>query len=287
VSEYVNAHGDGLRARVGGSWTQDKLAYLRKYTEAFMIAMAPKRAEGRWEQLVFIDPLCGPGVDVDRSTDDEFPGSPLIALNTGPTFDHLYLGDVDPDNVAALGARIAPSARGRVSLAQADCHDRVRAAVQTLNRRTLGLAFVDPEGFEVQFRLFATLAERPIDIVYLFPSGIGIVRNLSRFVRERQSDLDHLWGNREWRELPMARMAAGASPIAEPGDGFYQSWAQAFCERVATLGYVHYDVQGPLRNEQNTPMYHLLFFSKHEAGLTIWRNVHQIDPRGQRHLRFS
>lgn len=44
--------------------------------------------------------------------------------------------------------------------------------------------------------------------------------------------------------------------------------------------------RGSLRNEQKVPMYHLLFFSKDGAGLTIWRNVHQIDPRGQRQLRF-
>jgi len=34
-------------------------------------------------------------------------------------------------------------------------------------------------------------------------------------------------------------------------------------------------------------MYHLLFFSKHDAGLTIWRGIKQIDARGQRGFRFD
>ncbi len=31
-------------------------------------------------------------------------------------------------------------------------------------------------------------------------------------------------------------------------------------------------------------MYHLLFFSKDLAGLTIWRGVKKIEPSGQRTL---
>jgi hypothetical protein len=135
--------------------------------------------------------------------------------------------------------------------------------------------------------MFQTLSQRAIDIVFLFPSWIGIVRNLARYVQEEHSDLDNLWGNREWRHLPMAQMAAGVAPIAEQGDAYYQSWAAAFCERVRALGYSHYDIKGPLRNESRAPMYHLLFFSKNEAGLRIWRNVHRIGPDGQRSLWFE
>jgi three-Cys-motif partner protein len=159
--------------------------------------------------------------------------------------------------------------------------------VQQLNGRELGLAFVDPEGFEVHFKLFETLSRRAVDIVFLFPSGIGIVRNLSTFVKQTHCGLDDLWGNRSWRELPMARLAAGSMPPPERIDeGYYQSWALAFCQRVASLGYKHYDAVGPLRNEQKVPMYHLLFFSKHEAGLKIWRGIGRIDPRGQRSLSW-
>lgn len=235
VSDYRKAQSDGLRGRMAGPWTAEKLGYLRKYINAFVIAMAPKRSEGKWEQLVYIDPLCGPGIDIDKRSNEEFPGSPLIALNAGPTFDRFVFGDLDALNVESLRARIAPSAMARVSLEAQDCHDRVGHAVAALSRRALGLAFIDPEGFEVHWPVFEELSRRSIDIVYLFPSGIGIVRNLVRYVKEDHSDLDKLWGNREWRKLPMAQMAAGLSPTVVPGDAYYQSWAAAFCERVAWL----------------------------------------------------
>jgi three-Cys-motif partner protein len=63
---------DGLPVRPGGPWTQEKLAYLERYASAFMKAMGPKRAQGKWNRLVYIDLLAGPGRGVDRDTGIEF-----------------------------------------------------------------------------------------------------------------------------------------------------------------------------------------------------------------------
>src|SRR5438045_2531983 len=100
------ASGDGLRARVGGAWTREELVYLRKYAGAVMTAMAPKRDAGKWDGLMFIDLLAGPGIDIDKRSRAEFPGSPLIALETTPQFDRLFLGDLRERNVAVLTRRI-------------------------------------------------------------------------------------------------------------------------------------------------------------------------------------
>src|SRR4051794_21392159 len=114
--------GDDRRARRGGAWTRDKLVYLRKYAHAFMIAMAPKRDEGKWSRLVFIDLLCGPGIDVINGVAER--GSPLLALDTEPKFDRLFLGDLDEDNVETLRQRIRPEDHLRVELLAQDCHVR-------------------------------------------------------------------------------------------------------------------------------------------------------------------
>jgi three-Cys-motif partner protein len=278
---------DGLPARRAGAWTWEKLHHLRKYATAFMTAMAPKRDQGKWERLVYIDPLCGPGKDIDVRSGQEFPGSPLIAIDTRPRFDHLFFGDIEATNVDAVRRRIPGEDVARISLQTQDCHERVRDVVAQLSRRVLGLAFVDPQAFEVRFELFETLAGRAVDIVFLFPSG-AIVRNLRRFVASTDCKLDDLWGGRQWRKKPIARLMAQASAAGhEPDEQLYGSWARAFCERVSTLGYTRHDVVDPLRNDQGAPMYHLLFFSKNEAGLTIWRNVRKIEPRGQRRLSYD
>jgi three-Cys-motif partner protein len=166
-----------------------------------------------------------------------------------------------------------------------DCHARAEAIVEEFPRRgTLALAFVDPEGFEVRFDLFRAFANRPIDILFLFPSGIGVNRNLARFARSAEhTPMDSLWGSREWRNLPVVKRLVGDYKPAE-AETLDQSWATEFCKRVATLGYVHFDASPPLCNDTNVPMYHLLFFSKHDAGLTIWRGISKIQPDGQRRL---
>lgn len=208
---------DGQRwpgARDGGVWTKEKLVYLAKYSAAFMKAMGPKRKLGLWDRLVYIDPLCGPGIDVDRSTGEEFRGSPLIALETAPAFDRIFLGDLSKANVEALEKRVPNGNAARVSLKVEDCHERARQAVQEMRRRDLGLAFVDPEGFEVTFELFRTLAERRIDIVFLFPSGIGIGRNFAKFVQSQRCAMDDLWGSRDWRDTAVAKRYATTTLVS-------------------------------------------------------------------------
>jgi len=56
---------DRLPERGGRIWTREKLTYLEKYATAFMVAMAKKRGPEKWERLVYLDLLCGPGRDID------------------------------------------------------------------------------------------------------------------------------------------------------------------------------------------------------------------------------
>ncbi|HEY3303588.1 MAG TPA: three-Cys-motif partner protein TcmP [Candidatus Binatia bacterium] len=136
---------DGLRARKAGHWTEEKLTYLRKYLEALMTAMAPKRTTGVWNKLFYIDPLCGSGKC--RSGTHEFDGSPLIALGIRPAFDHLYLSDRSAHNISALKKRISDADVSRVSCEVGDCNVVIDKIVRKIPERSLGIAFIDPEGF--------------------------------------------------------------------------------------------------------------------------------------------
>lgn len=276
---------DGLPARPSGPWTQEKLGYVERYASAFMVAMHPKRREGKWDQLVYIDLLAGPGKGIDRKTHVEFDGSPLRALGVSPAFDRLFLGDMSEASVRVLRARVEPVDQSRVELEAGDCNDRTTRLIKTLSRRTLGLAFVDPQGFEVTFEMLKALAQRPIDVLLFFPSAIGIRRNLRQFVAQKQSPMDAFWGGRDWRELPPARLAAGERLSATELDDLDRPWVSRFREKMVEVGFKAQDEGDPcLRNEKNSPMYHLLFFSHHPAGLNIWRKIKRIEPTGQRSL---
>lgn len=276
---------DGLPARVSGPWTQEKLAYVEKYAAAFMKAMAPKRKAGKWAELVYLDLLAGPGRGIDRDSGAEFDGSPLRAVKITPAFDRLFFADLRERNVEALRRRISPANLDRVDLRVGDCNVVAKDVVGRLSPRALGLAFVDPQGFEVTFRLFQVLATSRIDVLFLFPSGIGIARNLRTFARQPTSPMDSLWGGREWRELPPAKLAAGTKLNPDDALSLDRPWVLGFRSKMAKIGFQYQDEADPyFTNEKNVPMYHLLFFSKDVAGLTIWRGIKRIEPSGQRTL---
>lgn len=274
---------DGLPVRMSGAWTREKLTYLQRYAHMFMAAMGPKRRANIWSELVYLDFLAGPGRGVDRKTGEEFDGSPLRALKIVPSFDHLYLSDASARNVDALRRRIPPADRNRVELRVGDCHEVAKAVVRDLSRRSLGLAFVDPEGFEVKFSLFQTLAQRRIDVLYLFPGGIGVTRNVGTFARRSRTPLDDLIPG--WRELPRARLAAGQRVSQAEMEAADTPFVAALQARMADLGYRYPDAGEPyFTNDKHVRMYHLLFFSQHVAGLTLWKNAKSIEPSGQRRL---
>jgi three-Cys-motif partner protein len=276
---------DGYRARPAGPWTRDKLRYMERYASAFMTAMAPKRRQGKWNHLAYIDLLAGPGKGIDRATRAEFDGLPLRALRVRPKFDRVYLGDARARNVAILRKRIGTDDLERVHIEVGDCNVRARRIVESLPSKTLGLAFIDPEGFEATFSMFRALASRPIDILLLFPSGIGIRRNLRAFVTQSSSPMDALWGGPELRDLPPAKQAAGRRLSAAEADTLDRPWVQRFREKMTRIGFEYQDESDPcFRNIRNVPMYHLLFFSRHSAGLQIWKNTKKIEPTGQRPL---
>jgi len=278
---------DGLPARVSGPWTREKLTYVEKYASAFMKAMAPKRKAGKWSELVYLDLLAGPGRGIDRDSGAEFDGSPLRALRVTPAFDRLFFADLSRRNVEAIRRRIASTDSSRVDLRVGDCNTTAKDLVAQLSGRALGLAFVDPQGFEATFRLFRSLATRRIDVLFLFPSGIGIARNLRKFAQQARSPMDDLWGGGEWRDLPPAKLAAGTKLTPEDALTLDRPWVLGFRAKMASVGFRCQDEADPcFTNENNVPMYHLLFFSKDPAGLTLWRGIKKIEPSGQRPLPF-
>ncbi len=248
-----------------------------------MIAMAKKRGPEKWDRLVYVDLLCGPGRDIDTDTGKEFDGSPLVALGIRPQFDHLYLADKRKSNVTALRKRISPSDLNRVTLRSGDCNDLIDEVLGSFSSRTLGLAFVDPEGFEVDFRTIEKIARRRVDLLYLYPSGIGVKRNLANFLSLTKSPLDRFYGS-DWRQLPAAKRAAGSTSAQRP-ELILKSLLPDFRSKVASAGYQFQDEAVPdFTNTRNAQMYHLLFFSHNSVGLRIWNGIKRIGPGGQRKL---
>ena len=133
------------------------------------------------------------------------------------------------------------------------------------------------------FKMFQILARKKIDVLYLFPGGIGIARNVANFMKQAKAPLDDLIP--EWRKLRRARLAAGERLTEEEIAARDQPFVLEFMSRMQTLGFQFSDRGEPyFTNEKNVKMYHLLFFSQHPIGLSLWRKVTRIEASGQRRL---
>jgi three-Cys-motif partner protein len=253
---------DGVLAREVQSWSDEKLHYVERYMDIFTTAMRDK-----W-RLVYVDILSGPGMCVDERSRVETEGSPLRALHF-ESFDHLYFNDLDPLAVAALRQRIPAAESQRVTISQLDCNEAGiearRVVFAERPRSTLGLAFIDPEGFEVSFDAVRDLtAGVRLDLIITFMTGyIRRFRDQSGFAEA----VDRFVGSREWRTASTTRQLL-----------------DVYEEQLRRIGYTEVDDDVRIVNSRESTLYHLIFASRHPRGREFFNRIAQRTYRGQRRL---
>ncbi len=122
MSEQRILGSDGLPARDSGAWAKEKLYYLEHYLDIFSVGMGKK-----WKgKLYYVDLFAGPGRCRIPETQEEFDGSPLIALKFN--FAKYVFFESDPSCFKALETRIknrAPEKLRNVELVPDDCNKKV------------------------------------------------------------------------------------------------------------------------------------------------------------------
>ena len=119
---------DGLPAIDQGPWSRDKLHFLSYFAEMFSTGM-----KNRWPTRAYVDLFAGPGLDLDKTTGEEFDGSPLRALGCKTPFTHLYFNDHKSKFVDALRQRQESRfPESNVSYYNLDCNDAAGAIARDL-----------------------------------------------------------------------------------------------------------------------------------------------------------
>ena len=90
---------DGLPVRISGEWAKRKHHYLKNYCGITTASMKNKF------KLVYLDVMAGPGRCKIEETNEEFPGSPLVALDYDFS-EYIFIED-DVESVNALKQRVA------------------------------------------------------------------------------------------------------------------------------------------------------------------------------------
>jgi len=137
MENYLLPVNDGLPVRVFGTWTTEKLDYLKRYIYMFETSMRGKP----WRQRNYIDLFVGKGKFCGEEQGDTCLGSPLIALTTEHPFTHYYFVDQDPENIATLRRRcqFAPQA---IQYYVGDANQKVKRLLMTFSKLTKSI-FLD------------------------------------------------------------------------------------------------------------------------------------------------
>lgn len=193
----------------GGKWTQDKLAMLYSYLDAYTTALKQTLFE-----LVYVDVFAGNGyVNLrkgDNDADNFIDGSALqaIVVHNKP-FDKFIFIENDVERHNDLKHNVSEGLKSQdrsCNCAEVLCDD-ANVVLQALhpedwgNRR--GVLFLDPFSTEVGWDTMENIAQlEALDTWILFP-----VMAISRILKRRsmpdefESCLTHVYGDDNWKEL--------------------------------------------------------------------------------------
>jgi len=273
------AQDDGLPVwKEAHQGTKEKLFFWYRYLTITTNAMWHNRHFPGG--LVYVDLFAGSGVCATKDSKHRFPGSTLIAANMPKPFARIVACEQNQLLARACEARLNKTkVAARCRVLHGDCNRLVDEIVRDIPRRALTLAFIDPTGLDPKFATIAKLSEgRAVDFVTLFADAYDIIRNAEYHYRnDPNSKLDEVLGpDSRWREkLDKLRNPTGINRrnlFAE----IYKSQLQRH------LGYRHFNHHTICR--KGTPLYRLIYASRHQLGLHFWKEALKRDVSGQREL---
>ena len=271
VQDAISAS-DGLPAIDQGPWSQDKLHFLSHFAEIFNTGM-----KNLWPTRAYVDLFAGPGVGVDKTTGEEFDGSPMLALDCKTPFTHLFFNDRNPAFVDALKQRQESRFSERnVSYYTLDCNEAAGVIAAQLPPWALVLCFVDPWTYEVTFDSLATLCQhRSIDLIVTFHTT-AIKRNAHQDI----AAVDGFLGDADWRD---EYFAAEGDPSRPRTHVLIKTFTANLRKR---LRFTHFGEPEVIRNANGAPIFYLLFASRHPRGLDFWNKSSATMRSGQRSMRL-
>jgi three-Cys-motif partner protein len=289
MDKYLLPEDDGLPARTFGKWTTVKLDYLQRYIDLFETSMRGKP----WCARCYIDLFSGTGKYQIEGQSGFYVGSALLALTTKHPFTNYFFVDKLQENINILSKRSKSLLEIKKELFVGDANVRVKEIVEeikTIDRKrlkdewtSLNLAFLDPDGLELEWHTVQTLATvNKMDLI-IFYSQSGLTRNFDNCINlGTDTVIDKFFGDGEWREIYRS------SQVGE-SIGLHRKLIDYYKSKLSALGYVDVkdvkDGSEPLmKNSKDAPLYRLIFASKHKRGHDFWNKVIRKDVYGQSKL---
>jgi len=266
-----------LKFDVIGYWSEVKLDIIRKYASAYSRILAARENPRLYH--IYIDGFAGAGINTSKATGKLVPGSPLIALQTEPSFREYHFVDLNPGKSQHLEQ--LSEGHPNVFTYNDDCNtvllDRIfpKARYKDYHR---ALCLLDPYGLHLNWDVIATAGKmKSIDMFLNFPVA-DMNRNVIWRIPEGMSqyDLDRMnafWGDDSWRQVAYS---TNKNLFGYPEKEDNETIADGFRQRLITeAGFKHVPVPLPMKNSQNAVVYYLFFASQKPVAAEIIEDIFQ------------
>ncbi len=206
--------------RFGGTWTDKKLEKVKKYLEAYSMVMKNQN----YFKKIYIDAFAGTGyregrhaeckdqvlLEIDNIETEESRnlkiGSARIALEIEPPFDEYIFIEKNSSKCREL-QNIKfdyPNIKDKIRIIEEDANIALTEICKNWGDFDRGVLFLDPFGMQVKWETIQAVAHtEKIDMWYLFPSGIGVNRNLPNHLTNGNKItkiFNSLFGSNDWFE---------------------------------------------------------------------------------------
>jgi three-Cys-motif partner protein len=252
----LGRNGEGV-----GRWVPEmKHTFLAKYVEG------TRRAREKFKQRVYVDLFCGPGRIQVKGETMTRPGGAQVAwhhsLRDDIAFTSCLVGDLDAARAAACAERLRGMGAPAAAFPGA-AESTVDQVLGQIPKSALCLAYLDPYNLQyLSFNVIEKLARLPyVDFAVHF-STMDLRRNILMEYNPDRARFDDAAPG--WRQHvdPLAFVRGDAD------EEFFDYW----CGLVKKLGFHRMPL---VRDDGNRPLYHLVFFSRHELPNRIWGDVAQ------------
>jgi three-Cys-motif partner protein len=246
---------DGLPIRDSGVWIATKHGLLTYYAHLFATGM-----KNKWKSRVYLELFSGPGRCLIRKTGKEELGSPLKVIEH--EFTKFIFTEMSLPVAEALAKRLEPFDNAANSeIWCGDCAEAIQRI--RIPSGSLTLAFIDPTGIgHAPFSLIEALHRKTrCDLLINIQHGMGIKMNIHQYTpdADEQSALTKFLGNDSWKQIPRHN----------PRE-FFRGVLEIYKKLLDELGFRFVGQEVLITNDQNTPLYLLLYASKHPKGKEFW-----------------
>ena len=225
----------------------------------------------KWGRRIYVELYAGAGYGRVRGTARVIAGSPLRALTLEHPFDEYVFCEENPENLAALKARVERHApKASVKYIEGDCNKKVNEILANIpvGSRTdtvLSLCFVDPYDIGTDFETIRLLSARFVDFLVLLAVFMDANRNYDRYIKLDDGRVEKFLGSKSWRDRWCIAQ--------QNGTPFPQFLALEYAQSMESLRYLKtplHTMHKVRSDEKNLPLYYLALFSRHARAYEFW-----------------